>query len=205
VNDDRSPNVRVLLFDLMDTVLADPYRAALSAATTVPLSELFARRDPDLWPAFERGELDEDAYWAGWDEAGIDFDRDAFHDARRSGTTFLPGMAELLDDLDGRVVRATASNYPVWVEEVARDHLEGRFEHVLASHHLGVRKPDPVFFHRVLAEVGAAPEEVRFIDDRQDNVVAAETVGIASHRFADAATLRYWLHAEGVPLPAGPR
>ncbi len=196
------PTVRVLLFDLMDTVLADPFRDALSAATVVPLGELFARRDPDLWPAFERGELSEDDYWAGWAEAGIGFDREAFHRVRRSGTRFLPGMAELLDDLGGHVVRATASNYPIWVDEVAREHLVGRFEHVLASTHLGVRKPDPDFFHRVLAEVDVAPEHARFIDDRAGNVAAAEAVGIASHRFDDAPACRRWLHAEGVPIAA---
>ena len=99
----RSVTVRVVLFDLMDTVLTDPYRDALAAATTVPLAECSARRDPDLWPAFERGELDEDAYWAGWAACGIVAARDAFHAARRAGTGFVDGMADLLDELEGAV------------------------------------------------------------------------------------------------------
>lgn len=191
--------VRVVLFDLMDTVLTDPYRDALTAATSRPLAEVFHRRDPELWPAFERGELDEDAYWAGWESAGIVADREAFHTARRAGTRFVPGMAELLDDLDGQVVRVAASNYPIWIEELETQHLVGRFERVVASHHLGVRKPDPAFFTRLLDAVGARADQTLFVDDREVNVAAAREVGITSHRFTDASTLRGWLVDHGVP------
>lgn len=190
--------VRVLALDLMDTVLRDPFREALMAATGRELAELFALRDPEVYPAFERGELDEDAYWAHYAAAGIDADPAAFHRVRRAGTRFLPGMAELLDDLAGRVERVTASNYPVWVEQVARDHLTGRVERVLASCHLGVRKPDEVFYTRLLAAVGAEAHEVLFVDDRAENVEAARTVGIDAHRFTDAGTLRGWLAGRGL-------
>lgn len=190
--------VRVVLFDVMDTVLVDPYRDALAAATSLPLEELFRRRDAQLWPAFERGELDEAAYWAGWEAAGIRCDPDAFHAARRAGTRWVTGMPELLDDLAGEVERVTASNYPVWIEELAVDHLDGRFERVLASHHLGVRKPDPAFFAALLDRVAARADEVVFIDDREVNVTAAERRGIRSHRFVDVATLRGWLVDLGV-------
>lgn len=194
--------IRVVLFDVMDTVLVDPFLAALRACTPLPLEELFARRDADLWPAFERGELDEPAYWAGWEAAGLPHDPDAFHAARRAGTRWIEGMPALLDELAGVVERVTASNYPVWIEELAVDHLADRFERILASHHLGVRKPDPAFYLRLLEEVAAAPGEAAFVDDREVNVRAAEDLGIRSHRFEDAATLRAWLADLGVPLDA---
>jgi HAD superfamily hydrolase (TIGR01509 family) len=190
--------VRVVLFDLMDTVLVDPYREALAAATDLAPAELFRLRDPELWPAFERGELDEAGYWAGWERAGIPFDRDAFHRVRRAGIAFVPGMDALLDGLAGRVQRVAASNYPVWIEELERQHLGGRFERVLASHHLGVRKPDPAFFARLLERIDARTEETVFVDDRDVNVAAAEDVGIVSHRFRDATGLRRWLAERGV-------
>jgi HAD superfamily hydrolase (TIGR01509 family) len=192
--------VRVVLFDVMDTVLVDPFRDALRACTTVPLEELFTRRDADLWPAFERGELDEAGYWSGWDAAGLPYDREAFHAARRAGTRWVGGMPELLDDLAGVVERVTASNYPVWIDELATEHLVGRFEQVLASHHLGARKPDPAFFARLLDRIGAGADEAVFVDDRQVNVEAAQRVGLVSHRFEDAVTLRAWLVDLGLPL-----
>ncbi|MCC5947568.1 MAG: HAD family phosphatase [Nitriliruptoraceae bacterium] len=192
--------VRAVAFDLMDTVLADPFREALEAATGLPLVELFARREPGVYPAFERGELDEDAYWAHYADAGIDADPAAFHRVRRAGTGYLPGMADLLDDLEGVVVRATASNYPVWVEELAEVHLQGRFEHVLASCHLGVRKPEARFYEAILDRLALPADEVLFVDDRAENIAGAEQVGITSHRFEDAAVLRTWLIDHGVPL-----
>lgn len=185
--------VQVVLFDVMDTLLRDPFREAIAAATDTPLDELFRRRASDLWPAFERGELTEQEYWAGWGEAGVAFDPVAFHRVRRAGTRWLPGMAALLDGLAGVVERVTASNYPVWIEEVAEVHLQGRVDRVLASHHLGVRKPDPVFYERLLAETGVDAHQALFVDDRADNVDAAQEVGIRSHRFESAAALREWL------------
>jgi FMN hydrolase / 5-amino-6-(5-phospho-D-ribitylamino)uracil phosphatase len=192
--------VRVVLFDVMDTVLVDPFREALRACTPVPLEDLFARRDADLWPAFERGELDEDAYWAGWERAELTYDREVFHATRRAGTRWVPGMADLLDDLEGVVERVTASNYPVWIEELAAEHLEDRFERVLASYHLGVRKPEAAFFTRLLEHIGRTPDEAVFVDDRQVNVDAAVDAGITSHRFEDATHLRRWLADLGVPV-----
>jgi HAD superfamily hydrolase (TIGR01509 family) len=194
--------VRAVAFDLMDTVFRDPFREALEAATGLTLQELFARRQPGVYPAFERGELDEDAYWAHYADAGIAVDPVAFHRVRHEGIEFLPGMRELLDELDGRIVRATASNYPVWVEELAAGPLQGRFEHIVASYHLGVRKPDAAFYERLLAHIELPADEVLFIDDRHENVVGAAACGIASHRFEDAPTLRVWLQDHGVPLAA---
>ncbi len=194
--------VRAVAFDLMDTVFRDPFREALEAATGLSLTELFERREPGVYPAFERGELDEDAYWAHYADAGIAVDPVAFHEVRHEGIEFLPGMRQLLDELDGRIVRATASNYPVWVEELAAGPLKGRFEHIVASYHLGVRKPDAAFYERLLERIELPADEVLFIDDRDENVAGAQAVGIASHHFEDAPTLRAWLSAQGVPLAA---
>jgi HAD superfamily hydrolase (TIGR01509 family) len=193
--------IRAVAFDLMDTVLRDPFREALEAATELPLAELFARREPGIYPAFERGELDEVDYWAHYADAGIDADPEAFHRVRRAGIRWLPGMRALLDDLEGVVVRATASNYPIWVEELAENHLAGRFDHVIASCHLGARKPDAAFYERLLDALRLEPSEVLFVDDREDNVQGAEAVGIAAHRYVDAAPLRQWIRDHGVEVP----
>ena len=193
--------IRAIAFDLMDTVLRDPFREALEAATELSLAELFARREASVYPAFERGDIDEAAYWAHYAEAGITADPDAFHRVRRAGLRWLPGMQDLLDDLGGIVLRATASNYPVWVEQLAKDHLEGRFERILASCHLGVRKPDVAFYERLLERLQLDPDQVLFVDDREENVVGARQAGLAAHRFVDAPTVRRWIVDHGVALP----
>lgn len=195
--------IRVVAFDLMDTVVRDPFREALRAATGLPLEELFARRPPNVYPAFERDELEEAAYWAMYDDLGVEVHPAEFHRVRLEGTTFIDGMAELLDDLAGRVVRATASNYPRWIDDLADTLLAGRFDAVVASCHLGARKPDTEFYDRLLDRLDATADEVLFVDDRQVNVEAARSVGIASHRFQDAAGVRAFLAGHGVRVSSG--
>jgi len=190
--------IRAIAFDVMDTLLSDPFREALLAATGLELAELARRRDPAVYPAFERGELTEAEYWDHHTALGVAIDPDAFHRVRRAGTQWLDGMRELLLELEGRVLRVTASNYPVWIEELAVGPLAGVTDQVLASHHLGARKPDPAFYLELLARVDLEPAEVAFVDDREENVAGALAVGMPSHRFAGAAPLRAWLDELGV-------
>ena len=192
--------LRALVLDLMDTVIRDPYREALEAATGRPLRELFALRDAGAYPAFERGELTEQEYWSAYAEVGLEVDVDVFHEARRTGYRWLPGMDELLDDCEGRVLRVAASNYPLWIEELADGLLVGRFERVLASHHLGVRKPEAAFYEELLTELGLTAEATLFVDDREDNVAGARAVGMRAHLFAGADDLRARLRDEGLAV-----
>lgn len=193
--------IRAVAFDIMDTLLYDPFREALLAATGLSLAELRTRRDPALYPAFERGELTEEEYWARHRAAGLEVDPAAFHRVRRAGLSWLPGMQELVATLAGRVHRVTASNYPVWIEELAAGPLAGHLDEVLASHHLGVRKPEAAFYARLLARLDLPPHAVAFLDDREENVLAAEAAGLPAHRFVDAVTARAWLTELGVAAP----
>lgn len=202
--------IHVVAFDVMDTLLTDPFRAALEAATGLTLVELMARRDPAVYPAFERGELTEEQYWAHHAALGVEVDPAAFHAVRRAGTRWLPGMAALLADLEGKVRRVGASNYPVWIEELIAGPLAGRLDEVLASHHLGARKPDHVFYERLLERLGRAASEVAFIDDREVNVVAARELGLPAHHVVSddpeaAVGIRRWLREQGVPISSSVR
>lgn len=194
--------LRALCLDLMDTVVHDPYVVAVEAATGLDLETVQRLRDPTSWPAFEVGDIDESAFVRRYfaDPAGPHrFDLEAFHAARRGGCRFLPGMAELLDDLAGRIARYLASNYPVWIEELRRGlRLDRRFEGVYASHHLGVRKPDRTFYERLLAAIGQPAQSCLFVDDSAVNCRAAEAVGMRVHRFDGSQDLRQRLRSEGL-------
>ncbi len=192
--------IRTVAFDVMDTVVHDPFREALRAATGMEPSRYFRQRDPDLYRSLERGEITEDVYWQRIRHDGIDIDPAEFHRVRLEGTRWIDGMPELLATLEGVVERVTASNYPIWIEDLASRLLDPYFEHVFASCHLGVRKPDVGFYEALLKRIGRRPDEVLFVDDREGNVEAARRCGVRSHRFADVATLRAWLLHEGVPV-----
>lgn len=192
--------ITAIAFDVMDTLVRDPFREALVAATGRTLAELSRVRDRSAYPAFERGELDEEAYWATYVGAGVPVDPVAFHRVRRAGIRWLPGMRALLADLDGLVLRATASNYPHWIEELAATHLDSAVDEVIASCHLGVRKPESAFFRALLERLDRSADEVLFLDDREGNVEAAQAVGLRAHRFTDAGSARSWIAAQGVDL-----
>ncbi|MDP9022890.1 MAG: HAD-IA family hydrolase [Actinomycetota bacterium] len=189
--------VTAVAFDLMDTVVRDPFREALTAATGRGVADVLRDREPGVWSRFECGDLSEEEYFASF---RCRFDVVAFHTARRAGYRWLPGMRELLDDIAGHATRVAASNYPVWVEELADSLLADRFERVLASHHLGVRKPDRRFYRRLCREIGSAPGHVVFVDDRDENVDAARQAGLRAHRFVDADDVRRRLRDEGLAV-----
>jgi HAD superfamily hydrolase (TIGR01509 family) len=192
----------VILFDLMGTVVYDPYLEALQAATQMDLATTFRARDPRCWPDFELGAIDEAEFVRRFfpdPEPGQAFDIAAFNDARRSGYAFLPGMEEILTGLEGRVARYVASNYPVWIEELrSAFRLERYFEGFYASCYLGLRKPDPAFFSAILDDLDVPADRCLFIDDRAGNCDAAAALGMAVHHFSAAADLQARLQASGL-------
>ena len=171
--------VRVVAFDLMDTLVRDPFREALLAATGRSVRELFALRDASAYPALERGEIDEATYWASYGKADIVVDPDRFHQVRRASTTWLPGMRQLVADVGAAGCRTVvASNYPHWLAEHADGLLAGLVDDIVGSYQLRARKPDPAFYQRLLTRLGARADEVAFVDDRPANLDGAAEVGL---------------------------
>ncbi|HEY0640885.1 MAG TPA: HAD family phosphatase [Pseudonocardiaceae bacterium] len=63
------------------------------------------------------------------------------------------------------------------------------FERLLFSCDLGTTKPDARCYRDALAQLGAEPHEVIFVDDRQENVDGARAVGIRAALLTDGARL----------------
>jgi putative hydrolase of the HAD superfamily len=68
--------------------------------------------------------------------------------------------------------------------------LREYFRVAFSSCYLGMRKPDPAIYRRVLDILGGPAERVLFIDDRQQNVDGAAAAGMKAIRFQGADTLR---------------
>ena len=81
-----------------------------------------------------------------------------------------------------------------------------RFDVLVWSFKLHMAKPDPAIYHHTLAQLGVAPEEALFLDDRLVNVEAAQALGIRGLLFSTVEQLRADLIAHGfdaeLPLPA---
>lgn len=71
------------------------------------------------------------------------------------------------------------------------------FDRVYASQEMGVIKPEGRFWEYILESEGYSAEEAVFVDDLEENVQAAERLGIKGHRFIDAEGLKKALAAQG--------
>lgn len=102
---------------------------------------------------------------------------------------------EVLTIVDG----LRADGYPVSIltngtdtvpAELSEAGIRDRFDHLFNTAAIGLAKPDPAIFHHVCQELAVEPGSVFFTDDSDGHVEAAGRVGLVTHRFVDAATLR---------------
>jgi len=117
-------------------------------------------------------------------------------------TGLLPGMGEIVRDLHAAKVplyAITNFSHEFWPPFRAREAaIFDLFDDVVVSGEERLTKPDRAIYHRALARFGLRADEAIFIDDRAENVIAAQACGIAGHVFRDAADLRARLEALGL-------
>jgi putative hydrolase of the HAD superfamily len=76
------------------------------------------------------------------------------------------------------------SNAPHELARALRGHeVFSRFEQLWFSAELGMAKPDPLVFASVMSWLQAEPADVVFVDDRAENVMAAERLGIVALQY----------------------
>ena len=81
-------------------------------------------------------------------------------------------------------------NYPVF----------GYFDHHILSYEVGSLKPDAQIFHHAIAASKLPAEALFFIDDREENVLAARALGIHAHQFISEKELLAALRDAGVDV-----
>ncbi len=116
------------------------------------------------------------------------------------------GVSDLIDRLHAAGLETAAlsnTNHEHWAR-MGEFPAVLRMRHLLASHRLGLRKPDHEIFQRVEQLTGCAGEQVIFFDDTADNVDAARQVGWRAETIDPAASpaeqITEALRAHGVPV-----
>jgi putative hydrolase of the HAD superfamily len=179
-------------------------RKEAAAAFGLDLAD-YTRHHDEVVPAFEQGLMTIDQY----------LDRTVFvrprsftpEDFRKfmygQSRPFPESIAVARELASTRRVRlCTASNE---ADELTRFRIRlfgfvGIFDTFLASCWIGVRKPAPEFFHRILAITAARAEDSIFIDDREENVAAARAFGFHVIHYESANQLRRELGVAGLRL-----
>ena len=74
----------------------------------------------------------------------------------------------------------------------------GRFDHHTWSCELGIAKPDPAIYRYTCEKVAVAPGDALFLDDKPENIAAAESVGMQAILFTDVEALQAELDRRGL-------
>lgn len=202
--------IRAVVFDIGNVLIDVQMRAAMehwAAVLAMPADSLIQRlREDKTYRNLERGEITAEQFRA---RCGEVFGRELAAEDFQAGWNgvfcgIVDGMERLLDRLAGRVRLVLLSNtnaLHVAAFEPEYEALLSRFERRFYSHELGARKPEPEAFAPVLAYLEMPPGQVAFVDDRPENVQAAEQAGMRGVVFRDAARASEVLEAmlAGVP------
>lgn len=198
----------LLAFDLMSTLLTDPFEQAHEASTGLPLTRLLDIGLRPLYHSLERGEIIEAEYWRRLRALGTEPDSQIFHRVHEAGCRWIPGMRDLVTRYAGRHRTVIATNCPEWAESIRHRLLGGIDVEWFPSYRHGVRKPSAGYFTELCAAAGATPDRLVLVDDKTRNVDAVRELGGRAIAFRSAAeTAARLADVLGAPddAPADPR
>lgn len=143
------------------------------------------------------------SFWEGY--AGHPLPQNWFQSLEAHKATMIratPGMLELIHEIKAQGIQvALLSN----TNKHRARFLESRgsydpFDPILLSCYLGVRKPDPRIFQRLLQCIMHSPDECVFVDNQKNNVEASRKLGIDGIVFTSADALREELRKREIDL-----
>jgi HAD superfamily hydrolase (TIGR01509 family) len=189
-----------LLLDVMGTLVHDPsYREALDFLG-LRLEEFLAAADREAWGAFERGEIDEEAYFRRMFRDRRRVDGEGLRQALINGYRWLDGMEELVAELSAAGMKMHAlSNYPPWYRRIeTKLRLSRYLSWSFVSCETGRRKPSPEVYRDAAATLALPTSSCLFVDDREKNCAGARAVGMRVWHFEGVGGLREELRRQAV-------
>jgi len=191
---------KTVLFDVMGTLVHDPFFVEVPRFFGTDLRTLVARKHPTAWESFELGHIDEEGLAQQFFADGRRLDVEGLKRAMVDAYQFLPGIEALLGDLQARgIAMHTLSNYPRWYQLIEAKLGVARYvPWTFVSCEIGARKPDRAAYDHATARLGVTPDQCVFVDDRRINCDAAHEAGMDAVHFTDAAALREALAARGL-------
>lgn len=135
------------------------------------------------------------------DKLGLDIPFEKFKRVWGDIFTLKEGIEELIRRVKKAASIAVLSNTDEMHFDFIMDRVEimKDFDWLFLSHEIGFRKPDKEIFEYIRDVTGFAPNEMIFIDDIEEFVVAAKKYGIKGILFKDIDTLAKDLEAMVIP------
>jgi epoxide hydrolase-like predicted phosphatase len=201
--------IRNIVFDLGDVILnIDIPRTVLAFSTLSgrspeEISELF--KQAALFRKFETGSLDE-AGFRNLVRSSLDLPTLTDLEIDTAWNELLLDIPleriDLLKKLAGKynlyLLSNTSSIHITRVNEILKEAsgietLQDLFTTVFLSYEMGVMKPDPSIYLRVLEKAGIQAEETLFLDDNLANIEAANGLGIQTIHVQKPVTILEYL------------
>lgn len=183
-------NDRIILWDVMGTLVHDPFYVEVPAFFEMSLEALLEVKHPSAWSQCERGEMSVEDMERRFFADGRDYDIEGLRRTMSEAYRLLDGIDALLDALTG-VPMHIVSNYTPWYQMIEDKLALSRWmSWSFVSCDVGARKPEALYYQTVLEQLGVVAEACVFIDDRQGNCEGARAAGMQAIRFEDAVATR---------------
>jgi putative hydrolase of the HAD superfamily len=195
--------IRAVLFDFGGVITTSPFDAFRRFEVERGLPSGFLqsinRTNPEdnAWARFERGELTPEAF----DEAFASESRVAGHEVRGRDVVSLlygevrPRMIRAVDRCREHFITACLTNnfahshdddsLPETPRRSDWANALDRFDMVIESSKVGVRKPEPQFFELACDKLSIDPREAVFLDDLGANLKPARSMGMHTIKVTD--------------------
>jgi FMN phosphatase YigB (HAD superfamily) len=155
--------------------------------------------------ALEMGRIDFVSFQHAMEQIlGIELDREEFHHIWCDIFS--------VDDKMVNLGRALSIHYRTWLasntNKVHYEWILARFPRVafyrdaFLSYDIGIMKPEPAYYRKLIGKFAIEPARSVFIDDLKENVDAAVVAGMHGIQYHDFTRLQEQLGALGVELPA---
>ena len=222
------PTVRAVLFDFGGVILSSPFEAFARYEADLGLPPDTIRTinatnpDSNAWARLERSEVDIDGFVEAFEHeaSALGHELDGRAVLSLLAGDLRPEMAIAIERISdaglllglltnnvaglGGVGHGTPRSGPGDRAPKATDPVEAvlaRFDLVVESSKVGVRKPDPAFYEHACEGLGIEPTEAVFLDDLGVNLKPARAMGMRTIKVIDPAVALAELEAVvGFPL-----
>jgi epoxide hydrolase-like predicted phosphatase len=184
--------IKAVIWDnagVLGNVVGDSFPHLWAERLGVPVEDVIrVLTDPDpkggLW---DLGEISKDEYFDFFiQNIGLPLERKAALELSVDDFYYDKELLAYIRGLKDRFTLALLSVMPLYIQEVIEtkwpDFTEV-FDHMIVSCYVHLVKPDPRIYRLTLKRIGCKAEEAVFIDDTEENVIAAEKLGIRSILF----------------------
>jgi putative hydrolase of the HAD superfamily len=190
------PAVRSVMFDFGGVITSSPFEAFARYEREAGLPPGFIRlvnsTDPDTnaWSHLERGRLDVAGFAVAFEEEALRLGHrvDGREVLGMLGGDIRPAMVEAVRRCAERFETACLTNNFALGDVPTPPEVEvifDLFDVVLESRVVGVRKPEPRFYHLACEAVGVDPSEVVYLDDLGINLKPARAMGMHTIKVDD--------------------